>query len=289
MSRPGAWRTARGTVALERPIIVGVLNMTPDSFWSGSRVEPDAVIARAATLIEDGADILDVGGESTRPGASTVSAEEEIRRVVPVVEDLAKRWPALPISVDTVKSEVARAAMDAGAWILNDVSALRLDPALGAVAARTGAGLVLMHSRGDIREMARYDRAVYGEDPVEEIVAELAASREHAREAGVEDDTIVLDPGLGFSKRTAHSIACIAELERFVALGRPVLIGPSRKRFVGELGSRNGKPLPPESRLEGTIAACVAARLRGASLFRVHDVREVKRALAVADAIVTVA
>jgi dihydropteroate synthase len=146
-----------------------------------------------------------------------------------------------------------------------------------------------MHSRGGIAEMATYETANYGPDPVGEIVAELGLAIRRAASAGVADESIVIDPGLGFAKRTAHSIACLARLDRIVSLGRPVLVGPSRKRFVGELGGPTGTPLPPEARVEGTVAACVAARLRGAALFRVHDVKEVRRALAVADAILEVA
>jgi dihydropteroate synthase len=286
----GVWQTARGAIALDRPLIVGVLNVTPDSFWPASaHLDPAVAIARAAALLEDGADILDIGGESTRPGAHPVSADEEIARVEPVVSAVAREWPDVPISVDTVKASVAAAGLAAGAWIINDVSGLRLDPEMVCVASSAKAGLILMHSRGGITEMARYESALYGADPVGEIVAELRACLDGALSAGVAAESVVLDPGLGFSKKTAESIACIAELHRLTALGRPVLIGPSRKRFVGELSGVPGQPLPPENRLEGTIAACVAARLRGASLFRVHDVKQVRRALAVADAIVAAA
>jgi dihydropteroate synthase len=278
------WRTAGGPVAIDRPLVVGILNLTPDSFWEGSRVAGAAALARAETLLAEGADILDLGGESTRPGAAPVAAGVEIQRVAPVIAELARRFPAVPLSVDTVKSAVAQAVLDAGAWIINDVSGLRLDARLAQVAAERGAGLVLMHSRGAVERMARYELASYGDDPVAEIAAELGAAWERARAAGVADDAIVLDPGLGFAKRTEHSVAVLAQLERIVALGRPVLVGPSRKRFVAELMDA-ANPLPPEARLEGTLAACVAALLHGARLFRVHDVRETKRALTVAEAI----
>lgn len=277
-----AWLTARGPVLLERPQVAGVLNVTPDSFWDGGRhAGLDRAIAHGARLVEEGADLLDVGGESTRPGARPVSAAEERLRIAPVVRELARRLPDVPLSVDTVKSEVARAALDAGAAIINDVSGLRLDPDLARLAAATGAGLILMHSRGTVERMASYDLADYGEDPVGEVVAELGASLEAARAAGVAAEAIVLDPGLGFAKRTEHSIALLAELERILDLGQPVMVGPSRKRFIGEVAGG----LPVEHRLEGTLAACVAALLKGARLFRVHDVAAARRALAVAEAI----
>lgn len=278
------WRTARGALPLDRPRILGVLNVTPDSFWDGGRhAEAGAALERVGRMLEEGADVIDVGGESTRPGARPVPAAEERARVVPVVREIARRFPDALVSVDTVKADVARAALDEGAAIVNDVSALRLDPALGRVVAAAGAGVVLMHSRGDVARMARYEMARYGGDPVGEMVGELAAALERARAAGVPEEAAVLDPGLGFSKRTEHSVAALAHLRRFEALGRPILIGPSRKRFVGELAGG----LPPEERLEGTIAACVVGLLLGARLFRVHDVLAVRRALDVAEAVRT--
>jgi dihydropteroate synthase len=277
-----AWLTARGPISLERPVIAGVLNITPDSFWEGGRVASiDAALKHAAQLIDDGADLVDVGGESTRPGASPVPAGTEAERVVPLIRELVNAWPATPVSVDTVKADVARAALNAGAAIVNDVSALRIDPELARHAADAGAGLILMHSRGTVERMASYDLADYGADPVGTVVDELDASLARALASGIQDDAIVLDPGLGFSKRTEHSIAMIAQLDRLLALGRPVMVGPSRKRFIGEL--THGAP--PGERLEGTLAACVVALLRGARLFRVHDVRAARRALDVADAI----
>ncbi|MBI4545361.1 MAG: dihydropteroate synthase [Gemmatimonadetes bacterium] len=280
--RPESWRTARGTLLLDRPRILGVLNLTPDSFWQGGRhTGLDSAVAHAERLIEQGTDLIDIGGESTRPGAAPVSAAEETARVLPVVRELVRRWPDLLVSVDTVKAEVARAALAEGAAVINDVSGLRLDPRLGRAAAEAGAGLVLMHSRGTVETMASYELARYGADPVGDIVAELAESLERAGAGGVDPGAVVLDPGLGFAKRTEHSIAVLARLDRLLELGRPVLVGPSRKRFVGELAGE----LPPAERLEGTIAACVAALFRGAHLFRVHDVRALRRALAVAEAI----
>ncbi|HEY8485053.1 MAG TPA: dihydropteroate synthase [Longimicrobiales bacterium] len=282
VSEAGNWLTARGAVSLDRPRILGILNVTPDSFWAGSRhAGVDAALAHAERLLEEGADLVDVGGESTRPGAAPVSVEEELARVLPVVRELVRRWPDVPVSVDTVKAEVARAAIAEGAAVINDVSALRLDPLMAEVVADAGAGLILMHSRGTVERMASYELARYGPDPVGEIAAELAERLDHARRAGIPAERIVVDPGLGFAKRTEHSVSVLAHLDRILSLGRPVLVGPSRKRFVGEVAGG----LPVEERLEGTIAACVAGLLNGARLFRVHDVRPIRRALAVAEAI----
>jgi dihydropteroate synthase len=278
------WLTARGPLRLDRPRIVGILNVTPDSFFDGGAHLPfAAAVTQAEALIAEGADVIDVGGESTRPGATPVSTAEEMQRVIPVLTELVRRWPELLISVDTVKSEVAQAALDAGAAAVNDVSALRLDPRIAQVAARSGAGLILMHSRGTVASMARYEEAVYGTDPVGEMIAELRTSLEHALRAGNQPAAIVLDPGLGFSKRTEHSLAALARLDRFVGIGPPILVGPSRKRFIGEAAGG----LPLEQRLEGTIAACVLALGAGVRLFRVHDVGAVRRALLLAEAVRT--
>lgn len=280
--RSASWATARGVISLERPRIMGILNVTPDSFWDGGRHAGHAAALRQAErLVAEGADLVDIGGESTRPGAEGVSEAEELERVVPVVEAVVREWPDLPVSVDTVKAAVARAGLEAGAAVINDVSGFRLDPALPGECAAAGAGVVLMHSRGPVDRMASYDTADYGPDPVGEVVAELRAALERAAAAGVAPGAVVLDPGLGFSKRTAQSAAAIRELDRVLALGRPVLLGPSRKRFVGELAGG----LPAAERLPGTIAACVAGLAAGARLFRVHDVAPVRHALAVAEAV----
>jgi dihydropteroate synthase len=261
---------------------MGILNVTPDSFWDGGRhAALAAALRHAEALLEGGADLIDVGGESTRPGAQSVSADEERQRVAPVVRELVRCWPELLVSVDTVKSSVAQAALDEGAAVINDVSALRLDPELGRVVAEAGAGVVLMHSRGRVDEMASYALADYGEDPVDEIALELEEALGRARAAGIDEEAVVLDPGLGFSKRTEQSLAVLKHLDRLLALGYPLLLGPSRKRFVGEVAGG----LAPEERLEGTIAACVVGLLGGARLFRVHDVRAVRRALAVAESV----
>lgn len=280
--RSAIWRTARGELTLDRPRVMGILNVTPDSFWDGGRYDGgDAAVRHAETLVAGGADLIDVGGESTRPGARPVAEGEERARVVPVVEALVREWPELPVSVDTTKAAVAEAALDAGAAAINDVSGLRLDTRLGPVCAERGAGVVLMHSRGTVERMASYETARYGDDPVADIVAELEEALGRARDAGLHEDSVVLDPGLGFSKRTEESVAIVRELARVRALGRPVLVGPSRKRFVGELAGG----VPAEERLPGTVAACVAGLLLGARVFRVHDVAAVRQALDVAEAL----
>jgi dihydropteroate synthase len=280
---PLEWRTARGRVRLDRPVVVGILNVTPDSFFDGGRhADVNAAVEHAHSMVEDGADIIDIGGESTRPGARVVAAEAEARRVVPVVRALHERWPQLPLTIDTTKPLVARESLAAGAAAINDVSGLRLDAALADVAAEAAAGMILMHSRGGIEDMASYALAQYA-DAVAEVGAELQDAVERARMHGVGDDAIVIDPGLGFAKRTAHSLALLAHIDRIAALGFPVLAGPSRKRFVGEASGG----LPAELRLEGTLAACVIALLGGASLFRVHDVGPARRALDLAAAVMT--
>lgn len=280
---PVAWRTARGSLSLERPVVAGILNVTPDSFWDGGRFsDVESALRQVAAMVTDGADMVDIGGESTRPGAVAVEAGEEIGRVIPIVEAVRHEWPQLPISVDTVKAEVARAALEAGASIINDVSGLRLDAALAGEIARAGAGVILMHSRGGVDRMARYELAEYGSDPVGDVVSELAAAVDRARAGGIVDEAIVIDPGLGFAKRTEHSLALLARLDRLADLGFPVLVGPSRKRFTGDAA---GAALPVEDRLEGTLAACVIALLRGATIFRVHDTAPVRRAVDFAHAV----
>jgi dihydropteroate synthase len=271
------WRTARRTLPLGRSCVIGILNLTPDSFSDGGRLASmDDAVRAGAALRDAGADVLDVGGESTRPGAEAPDVEEERRRVVPVVERLVVEV-GLPVSVDTRRGGVAAAALAAGAEIVNDVSALTHDPAMADVVARTGAGVVLMHMRGTPRTMdgeARYA------DVAVEVAAELAARRDAALGAGIAREAIVLDPGIGFAKTPEQSYALVNRLETLTALGQPVLVGPSRKRF---LGAATGRPV--HERDAATAAVCVAARLRGAALFRVHDVRAVREALAVADAV----
>jgi dihydropteroate synthase len=287
---PLEWRTARSTLRLDRPVLMGIVNVTPDSFYDGGRhASVEAAVAHSERLVAEGADVLDVGGESTRPGASTVSAADEIDRVVPVVTELARRFPDVPLSIDTVKSDVADAALAAGAAIINDVSGLRLDARIANVAARYGAGLILMHSRGTVESMARYDLATYGDDVIADVIAELKTSLARAAYGDVDEENIVLDPGFGFSKKTEHSLALLAGLDRVAALGYPVMAGPSRKRFVSDVAAHSAAtpaaPLPAGERLPGTVAACVIALMNGASIFRVHDVLPVRRALDLANAV----
>jgi dihydropteroate synthase len=278
-----AWRHATGELSLDRPRILGVVNMTPDSFSDGGRLLTlDDARRHVDRLVAEGADVIDIGGESTRPqGARSVDAEEELRRVVPLVQAARRDHPAVPISVDTTKAAVARASLEAGASIVNDVSAFRLDDAMAGVCRAAGAGVVLMHSRGDVATMATYAHATYGDDPVGEVIAELRDAAGGPLSAGVARDRIVLDPGIGFAKRSATSIAVLSELSRLVALGYPVLVGASRKRFIGEITG----VAEPSERVAGTIGANVAALERGARLFRVHDVKPSREALDVGWAI----
>jgi dihydropteroate synthase len=277
------WHHATGTLSLEKPRIFGIVNVTPDSFSDGGRLATvDDARRLIDRLIADGADAIDVGGESTRPqGAKPVSADEELSRVVPVVLAAVADHPGVPISVDTVKAPVAAECLAAGASIVNDVSAFRLDPDMPRVCAAARAGVVLMHSRGDVADMATFAHATYGDDPMGEIARELGTAMSAARAAGIPDERIVLDPGIGFSKTSAHSLAALRELQRLVALGAPVMVGVSRKRFIGELT----RVSTPADRVAGTVGANVAALERGARLFRVHDVRPNREALDVAWAI----
>ncbi|HEX6535362.1 MAG TPA: dihydropteroate synthase [Gemmatimonadaceae bacterium] len=274
------WRLRTRSLPLDRPYVMGIVNVTPDSFSDGGAFFlADAAVEHGVRLVEEGADILDIGGESTRPqGAVPVSVDEESRRVLPVLRALRERLGDVPLSVDTVKSEVAAAALVEGAEIVNDVSAFRLDPAMAEVCAERGAGVVLMHSRGSVSEMGTYLHAAYGDDPAGEVFAELAERAANAERMGVERDRIALDPGVGFAKRSEHSLAVLAGLDRLVALGYPVVVGASRKRFVGELSG----VADPRERVEGTIGANVMALALGARIFRVHDVRAARRALDVA-------
>lgn len=277
----------------ERPSIFGILNLTPDSFSDGGNfVSAEAAIAHAGQMITEGADVIDVGGESTRPGAEPVPLREEMRRVLPVIRAIRSRWSEVVISIDTAKAEVARAALAEGASIVNDVSGLTLDPGMRQVCAEAGCSVVVMHSRGTVAEMASYDKAIYGIDPVGEIIAELEESVQAAQLAGIHPARIAIDPGIGFSKRTGHSLAALAELRRIVAVGYPVFIGASRKRVIAELiryvASSAGYPLPIETpgqqvdnddRDMATVGVNVVAFFAGARIFRVHRVRPNRLAL----------
>jgi dihydropteroate synthase len=277
------WTIRGRELSLARPLVMGIINVTPDSFSDGGRyLAPGAALALAAKLLAEGADILDVGGESTRPhGATMVSVDEELRRVLPVIRTLASERPEVVLSVDTVKASVAEAALAAGAHIVNDVSGLRLDGEMGSVCASAGAGLIVMHSRGGVTDMATYEHADYDGDFLDEMTRELAERVTAARGAGVRPDALAVDPGIGFSKRPEHSLRALACLERLAGWGHPVVVGASRKRFIGGITGEDN----PSHRLFGSVGASVTAYLRGARVLRVHDVAATRHALDVAAAI----
>ena len=279
-SQPGA-----NAAAVYR--LMGVLNVTPDSFSDGGQfLDAQAAIARGEALVAEGADILDVGGESTRPGAQPVGLEDELARVLPVLEGLAVAGvPArAQISIDTCKAPVARAALDAGATLVNDVSALRADPDMAAVVADGGADCCLMHMLGEPRTMQRDPRY---EDVVDEVKAFLDERLAFAVREGIAEQRVLLDPGIGFGKTLEHNLALLRRLDELAGIGRPIVIGTSRKSFLGAIAARSaGASEPPDAqdRLAGTIATNVLALERGARVFRVHDVAPVRDALAVAAA-----
>jgi dihydropteroate synthase len=266
--------------------LMGIVNVTPDSFSDGGRflVAADA-LEHAHGLAREGAEILDIGGESTRPGATPVAVEEELRRTLPVVEAVAAAGLGVTVSIDTAKAAVARAAIEAGAGLVNDVTALRGDPEMAAVVASAGVECCLMHMLGEPRTMQREPH--YEGDVVDEVKAFLEQRLAFAVGAGIAEERIILDPGIGFGKTVEHNLALIGRLHELAALGRPVMIGASRKRFLGVLGAgAHGltDPLEADRRLPGTLATCVLALERGASIFRVHEVAPVAEALAVATA-----
>ena len=263
------WKTSRRTLLFRKALVIAIINVTPDSFSDASEISSvDDALVRAERYTEDGASILDIGGESTRPGSSRVTADEEIRRVVPVIEQIAKRFD-IPISVDTSKSKVARAAIDSGAEIINDISALRFDENLGKVAAVTKAGLVLMHSRGEFETM-------HTQAPVADIMTEVAdgfrAAVEKAKGYGVADENIVLDIGIGFGKTFEQNLELLAKLDKLTEQfpRYPMLVGTSRKSFIGKI--LDGAPV--DERLSGSLATAAIAIWNGAKIVRVHDVRE---------------
>ena len=262
----------------ERTLVMGILNITPDSFSDGgAHLDADRAVAAGLQMVADGADILDIGGESTRPGAESVGADEELRRVLPVLEKLSSLTPAV-LSIDTYKAVVGREAVARGATIINDISGLLYEPELAAVAAQTGAALILMHTRGRSHEM--YELAVY-QDVVGEVRAELNTAISRATEVGVRREAIVLDPGFGFAKRAGHSYSLLAGLGELKTLDRPVLSGPSRKSFLKEpLGERS-----PREREWGTAAAVAASVFSGAHIVRVHNVSAMVDVVRVADRI----
>ncbi len=273
------WFRAKGRVieCRRRPLVMGIVNVTADSFYDGGwYIDSNLAVAHACRLVEQGADLLDIGAESTRPGASLVTEEEELARVVPVVTALAHQV-SVPISVDTTKSAVARAALDAGASIVNDVSALRWDCEMASVVAQAGAAVILMHMQGTPQTM---QVAPQYQDVVTEVADFLDERMHVAVEAGISRTNIVLDPGIGFGKLLEHNLELLDRLSTFRKLGRPLLVGPSRKSFIGELIGR-----PPEHREWGTAAAVAVAVDRGAGILRVHDVAAMADIVTVAAAI----
>jgi len=255
----------------DRPLIMGVLNVTPDSFSDGGRFfERQAAIDHARAMVREGADIIDIGGESTRPGAAEVSADEELGRVVPVIEALVDAGVDVPISIDTTKAAVAAVAFAAGADIVNDVSALRFDPELGPTTARHGAALILMHMRGTPRTMQA--GTIEYDDVVQDILAFLEERVAAAVEAGVERGRIMLDPGIGFGKTVEHNLEIVRRIGEFDRPGLPVVLGTSRKSFIGKV-----LDLPEDQRLEGTLATVALGAFLGAAVLRVHDVRAAAR------------
>jgi dihydropteroate synthase len=261
-----------------RTLIMGILNVTPDSFSDGGLfVEAEAAVEYAEGMVSEGADIIDIGGESSRPGADSVPAEAEMDRVLPVIEKLAKTTE-IPISIDTYKSSVARHALDMGACVVNDISALRADPDMASVIAEAGVPVVLMHMKGTPKDMQldpHYDSLIC------EIISFLRARIQAAVDAGISPSQIIIDPGIGFGKTVAHNLEIIRRLRQFKSLGKPILIGTSRKSFIGKVLA-----LPVDDRLEGTAATVATAIANGADIVRVHDVREMARVVRMTDAIV---
>ncbi|MGA2111124.1 MAG: dihydropteroate synthase [Anaerolineales bacterium] len=283
-----------GTTVLEwgrQTYLMGIINVTPDSFSGDGllRKERDfvaAAVERGETQVREGADLLDVGGESTRPGSEPVALEDELRRVVPVIRALATKV-SVPISIDTYKAEVARQALDAGATMVNDVWGLRMDPEMGHVVAKSGAALVIMHNRSRPKDAAQEARlggryvGVSYMDLLADVTRELQGSVELALAAGVASDRIIVDPGIGFGKTVEQNLELLNRLGEFKTLGRPILVGPSRKSFVGYTLN-----LPPDQRVEGTASAVTLAIDRGADIVRVHDVAAMSRVIRFADAVV---
>ncbi len=271
--------TARGRCipADDHPLLMGVLNVTPDSFSDGGRhLDPAAAVAHALAMVEQGADLIDIGAESSRPGAMPVDEQEELRRLLPVVRAVC-RETTVPVSVDTTKAAVARRALETGACIVNDISALRFDAGMAQVVAETGAGVVLMHMQGSPLTMQQAPRYT---DVVEDTRAFFTERMQAAMEAGIEREQILLDPGLGFGKTLEHNLTLLRRLDGFLTLGRPVVVGASRKAFIGTVVNR-----PVGERLMGTAAAIVVAILRGAQILRVHDVGAIRDVVKMVQAI----
>jgi dihydropteroate synthase len=260
-----------------RTWISGIINVTPDSFSDGALyLDKDKAVARGLELVSEGSDIVDIGGESTKPGSEPISADEELSRVIPVVSALRKKTDAL-ISIDTTKSEVAEAALDAGADIINDISSLRFDPIMGHLAARRDVPVILMHMKGTPKTMQLNPSY---ENVMVEVKAFLEKMIETAEAYGIKKEKIIIDPGIGFGKRFKDNLTLIKNISSLNDLGRPVLVGTSRKSFIGRILNA-----PPQERLEGTVASAILSIINGAHILRVHDVAPVKKALLVAEAI----
>jgi dihydropteroate synthase len=266
-----------GVLRLDRPLVMGVLNVTPDSFSDGGLfLDPEVAVARACDMVQEGADVLDIGAESSRPGADPVEEQEELRRLMPVLEAVCRRV-TVPVSVDTTKATVARRAIDAGARIINDVSALRFDGAMASVIAETGAGVVLMHMQGTPKTM---QISPHYDDVVPEVRDFFVRQVQTAVQAGISEEQVILDPGIGFGKRLEDSLTLLAQLDRLLDLRCPILVGVSRKGFIGQILGRS-----VNERLFGTAAACAAAILKGARIIRVHDVRPMRELVGMLQAI----
>jgi dihydropteroate synthase len=276
-------RLGSGVLRLgERTLVMGVLNVTPDSFSDGGKfLDVKSAVQHALAMQRDGADIIDIGAESTRPGSLQISAAQELSRLLPVLQALRGKLK-IPISVDTQKAAVAEIALGAGAEIINDISGLRHDPRLAEVAARHGAPLILMHMRGTPRTM---QKGPFARDVVKDVVSGLRKSIAMARKRGVPRSQIVIDPGIGFGKSYAQNYELLAKLPELAKLSYPVMVGTSRKGFLGATLTKNGKPAPPDQRLWATAATVAASIRNGAHIVRVHDVAEMKKVARVADTV----
>jgi dihydropteroate synthase len=266
----------------QRTILMGVLNVTPDSFSDGGKfLDINSAVSQALTMQRDGADIIDIGAESTRPGSHGITEDEELRRLMPVLESLRGKL-AIPISVDTQKAAVAEFAIGAGAQLINDVSGLRSDPCLAGVAAKHGAPLILMHMRGTPSTM---QKGPFARTVMKDVLAGLRHSVAIAKDRGVKHSQIVIDPGIGFGKSHTQNYQLLAKLPQLANLGYPLMVGTSRKGFLGATLAKNGKPAPADRRLWGTAATVAAAILNGTHIVRVHDVAEMVQVARVADAV----
>lgn len=263
---------------LKKTYIMGILNVTPDSFYDGGRfINPQKAVEHALRMVDEGADIIDIGGESTRPGAEPISIDEELRRVIPVIEAISKRT-SIPISIDTYKASVAKEAIKAGATIINDISGLRFDPEMAEIASKYKVPVIVMHIKGTPKDMQKNP---YYEALIPEIIEYLRASIIMAKQAGVDENMVIIDPGIGFGKLPEHNLQIIKNLREFSKLGKPLLIGVSRKSFIGKVLNEAS----PEKRLEGTASAVAISVINGANIVRVHDVGFMAKVVKIADAI----